>query len=253
MKVNYIKGRNPVLEALRGGRKVKEIVFAENIKTNNVISEIKKLAKKNKVPCKYFNPGWLSSRAGKNHQGVLASVESYDCMSLEDFLKDINSPSSQPVLILDSVEDPRNLGAIIRTAECAGIAGVIIPDRRAAGITHTVEKASAGALAYMPVVMAVNLNNAILKLKDMGYWVYGLSLGEGTKNYTQVDLTGSVCIVLGNEGKGIRPSIEKNCDFLLKLPLLGNIDSLNVSVACGIILYEVLRQRKERESKSKKN
>lgn len=245
MNIDYIKGRNTVIEALRADRDIKEVIFARNVKPVNNILEIKNLAKNKGIPCNYLDPAKLSLKAGENHQGVIASIEGYNYLSQEEFFRIITPAKSQIVLILDSIQDPRNLGSIIRTAECAGVSGVIIPERRAVGVNITVEKASAGALAYIPVIRAGNLNNTILSLKEMGFWIFGLAPG-GKDDYTGVDLRGPVCIVLGNEGKGLRHSIEKNCDFLLAISVSGRIASLNVSVACGIILYEILRQKKSK-------
>jgi len=245
MNIDYIKGRNTVIEALRADRDIKEVIFARNVKPGNNILEIKNLAKNKGIPCNYLDQRNLSLKAGENHQGVIAAIEGYNYLSQEEFFQIITPAKSQIVLILDSIQDPRNLGSIIRTAECAGVSGVIIPERRAVGVNVTVEKASAGALSYIPVIRAGNLNNTILRLKEVGFWIFGLAPG-GKDDYTGVDLRGPVCIVLGNEGKGLRHSIEKNCDFLLAIPVSGRIASLNVSVACGIILYEILRQKKSK-------
>lgn len=239
---NYIKGRNTVIEALTSGREIKEIIFAKNIKEGKSTSQIKELAQKRKIKCSFEEQEKIFQRAGNNHQGVIALVESFNYFSLEDLLKRSSHIDSPIVLILDNIQDPRNFGSIIRTAETAGVTGIIIPERRSARVNSTVEKTSSGALAYMPVVMVVNINNTISKLKDHGFWVYGLS-PVGENDYTGADFKGPVCFVLGSEGEGLRPLIEKNCDFLIKIPMKGKINSLNVSVACGIVLYEALRQR----------
>ena len=247
---DYIKGRNPIIEALKSEREVKEIFFARGVKLSGIISEIQKLAGEKGIKYHFIDQERLNSMGGENNQGVLALVDSYNYLTLEEFL-DIPADKRETILVLDSIQDPRNFGTILRTAECAGVGGVIIPERRSVQVTPVVEKSSAGALAYIPVARVVNLNTAIGKIKEHGYWVFGLSL-ECKSSYTDVDLTGPVCIVAGSEGEGLRPLVEKNCDFTIKLPVMGRINSLNVSVACGIVLYESLRQRKIKPDKKGK-
>ncbi|OQA18792.1 MAG: putative TrmH family tRNA/rRNA methyltransferase [bacterium ADurb.Bin363] len=250
--MEYIKGRNSVREALKSGRPVKEIIFLNGIKGDYVVSEIKLLAKDRGIYYHFADSKYIYSLVGEKHQGVIALLENYNYLDLQELLQMILPEKDKVILALDCIQDPRNLGAILRTAEGAGVSGLIIPEHRSARITPVVEKSSAGALSYIPVAIVTNLNTAILKLKESGFWICGLSL-SAESFYDQVDLTGPLCFVLGSEGKGLRNLVEKNCDFTVKIPMKGKINSLNVSVACGIILYECLRQKTEKSKKKPRN
>lgn len=180
----------------------------------------------------------------ENYQGVIAIVPPFEYCEVEDILQYANEREENPfVLILDGIEDTHNLGAIIRTAETAGVHGIIIPKRRAASVNSTVSKVSCGAVEYMKIARVNNITDSIYKLKEAGLWICGTSIGT-EKYYFNQDLTGPIGIVIGNEGKGMSELVEKNCDFLVKIPMMGKVESLNASVSTGIILYEALKQRK---------
>ena len=179
----------------------------------------------------------------KNYQGVIAFVPPFSYCEIEDILEYAKEKNEEPfVLILDGIEDPHNLGAIIRTAETAGMHGIIIPKRRSASVNSTVSKVSSGAVEYMKIARVTNITDAIDKLKKEGLWICGTDINTDKYYYNQ-DLTGPIGIVIGNEGKGISEKVKKNCDFLIKIPMRGRVTSLNASVSTGIIIYEVLKQR----------
>jgi len=180
----------------------------------------------------------------RDHQGVVAIAASREASTLEEILANANSAKNQAglIVLLDGVEDPHNLGAVIRTALAAGAHGVVIPERRAAGLTDTVARASAGAIAHLPIAKVTNLVRAMEKLKEAGYWLVGLD-EQGKKSYTEVDYTSPMGIVMGSEGKGLHELTRKRCDFVVSLPTSGPVKSLNVSVATGVVLFEALRQR----------
>lgn len=240
--MSYIYGLIPVLEAMRAGkRRINEIHLAEGNRPAR-IEELLNAAKRTHVPVRYQKRAQLDRMAnGANHQGVIAVVTAAEYTDLEDVL----TPGLTNALfvLLDNVEDPHNLGAVIRTAECAGANAVIIPEHHAVGITDAVVKASAGAVEYMPIVRVTNLVQAIDRLKSENIWVIGVE-AEGRAKYTEWDFRGSSAIVLGSEGKGLRRLTKEHCDALVSIPLLGHVTSLNVSVAAGIVLYETVRQRR---------
>ena len=179
----------------------------------------------------------------KNYQGVIAFVPPFSYCEIEDILEYAKGKNEEPfVLILDGIEDPHNLGAIIRTAETAGMHGIIIPKRRSASVNSTVSKVSSGAVEYMKIARVTNITDAIDKLKKEGLWICGTDINTDKYYYNQ-DLTGPIGIVIGNEGKGISDKVKKNCDFLVKIPMMGRVTSLNASVSTGIIIYEALKQR----------
>jgi 23S rRNA (guanosine2251-2'-O)-methyltransferase len=209
------------------------------------LEEIARLAKRNNVPVRFEDRLRLDQIAGtREHQGVLAMVASQAALSLEDLLarSSEQGASSRLLVLLDGVEDPQNLGAIIRTALAAGALGVVIPERRAAGLGDAAARASAGAVAHLPVARVTNLPRAMEELKSAGYWLVGLD-ERADRRYTDVDLSGSVGLVLGGEGKGLHQLVRERCDFLVSIPSSGPVPSLNVSVAAGIALFEVVRQR----------
>ncbi len=237
----YIFGRNAVKEALKSGRVIDYIMIAENSRS---IFEIIDLAKKRSVAVKKTQKQVLDSILPKevNHQGVAGLVGAKESCTIDEILNLAEKKKEKPFLIIaDGIEDPHNLGAIIRTAECVGAHGIIIPKRRAVGLTLGVGKSSAGALEHVLVAKVNNISSAIDVLKDKGLWIYGADMMG--KNWTSEDLTGSVALVIGSEGKGISQNTRKKCDFILSIPMKGKVNSLNASVAAGILMYEVCRQR----------
>lgn len=239
---DIIAGRNPVMEAIRSGRSIESILVAKGERSGSVVAIIAKAKQKN-IPVKDVDSKKLDFLAkGVNHQGIVAQCAVKECSTLEDIFALAEERGESPfIIVLDKIEDPHNLGAIIRTAECAGAHGVIIPERRSAGLSYTVEKTSAGALEYMPVVRVKNISAVLQKLKDKGIWVYGADMdGE---HYKKVNFDGAVALVIGNEGKGISPLVAKDCDVIVSLPMKGKINSLNASVAAGILMYEIADKR----------
>lgn len=243
---SLIYGLLPVLEALRAeNRRIDKVVIADGAKEHR-LSEIIDLCRErsiawNRVPRETFAKHLES---GVNHQGVIAFVASADYVSADDILE--NTATVPLVVVLDGVEDPRNLGAILRTAEGAGVDGVIIPERRAVGLNDTVAKSSAGAIEYVKVAKTANLNRFIETLKERDIWVVGTSM-DTEMSYTDWDWTRPSALVLGGEGGGLHRLVAENCDVLVKIPMYGKIDSLNVSVAAGVILFEAQRQRTKDE------
>lgn len=227
-------------EALAAGRALDRIVIARG-RHGERVEAVVQSAKSRNIPVRFEDRSQLDRLAGsREHQGIVALAAAKPAMELEDLLA---AKASQGLLVLlDGVEDPHNLGAIIRTSLAAGANGVVIPERRAAGLSDTVERASAGALAHLPVARVKNLVRAMEEMKEAGYWLVGLD-ERSEKTYSDVDLKGSVGIVLGREGEGLHELTRKRCDFLVSLPTMGPVRSLNVSVAAGVMLFEVLRQR----------
>lgn len=239
---DIIAGRNPVMEAIRSGRSIESILVAKGERSGSVVAIIAKAKQKN-IPVKDVDSKKLDFLAkGVNHQGIVAQCAVKEYSTLEDIFALAEEREESPfIIVLDKIEDPHNLGAIIRTAECAGAHGVIIPERRSAGLSYTVEKTSAGALEYMPVVRVKNISAVLQKLKDKGIWVYGADMdGE---HYKKVNFDGAVALVIGNEGNGISPLVAKDCDVIVSLPMKGKINSLNASVAAGILMYEIADKR----------
>jgi len=244
---NTIYGLIPVLEALRGGHKqLEHITIAEGARHER-LRELLELAKLARVPV-HRSPRFALDRAmpGVTHQGIIAKAAAAKYRDAGELLDELGSqvdtPSKPLVLGLDAVEDPRNLGAILRTAECAGVGGVFIPERRAVGLTATVAKAAAGALEHISVARVTNLVQLIEQLKQRNIWVIGAA-EDGTSDYTDWDWTVPSALILGSEGSGLHRLVRERCDALVRIPVRGRIESLNVSVAAGIILYEALRQR----------
>ena len=240
---NYIIGRNAVLEALKSGRVIDSIACLPSNEATGSLKAIISKAKERKIILKQMSRKALDLiSCGKSHQGVVAFVGAKECCTVEEILNYAESKNEPPfVIIADCIEDPHNLGAIIRTAECAGAHGIIIPKRRAAGLTESVDKSSAGALEYVNIARVSNIPSTIEYLKSKGLWIYGADMNG--ENYTSQDLKGSVALVIGSEGKGISKLVRDKCDFILSLPMKGRINSLNASVAAGILMYEVMRQR----------
>ena len=239
---NYIEGRNAVLEAYRSGKTIDKLFVLDGCQDGPVKS-ITREARKHDSIINYVSKERLGqlSETGK-HQGVIAVSAAYSYAEVEDILQIARDKGEAPfVFILDGIEDPHNLGAIIRTANLAGAHGVIIPKRRAVGLTPTVAKTSAGAINYTPVAKVTNISNTIKELKDQGMWFVCADMG-GTEMY-DLNLTGSIGLVIGNEGDGVSKLVKENCDMFASIPMKGDIDSLNASVAAGVLAYEIVRQR----------
>jgi 23S rRNA (guanosine2251-2'-O)-methyltransferase len=242
--MDHLTGIHAVREALEAARPLDRIVIAKG-RQDTRTEEIVQLARKAGVPVRFEDRGQLDRLANsKDHQGIVAMAAARPASSLEDILAAANGENSEKglIVLLDGVEDPHNLGAIVRTSLAAGAHGVVIPERRAAGLTDTVSRASAGALSHLPVAKITNLARSMEELKEAGYWLIGLD-EKADKPYTEVDYTGAVGIVLGSEGDGLHELTRKRCDFLVSLPTVGPVKSLNVSVAAGVVLFEARRQR----------
>ncbi len=248
---DQIEGRNAVLERLESGKDIHKILVAKGEKHGSIY-KILAMAKEKRIIVVEKEKRKMDEIAQtKNYQGVIALIPPHEYCQIEDILQEAKRRKEEPfILLLDGIEDPHNLGSIIRTAETAGVHGIIIPKRRAALVNSTVSKVSAGATEYMKIARVTNLSETIETLKKEGIWIYGTDVATNTLYYNQ-DLTGPIAIVIGNEGKGISQKIKKNCDFLVKIPMKGKILSLNASVSTGIILYEVVKQ-KELGAKAKK-
>ena len=240
---NIICGRNPVLEALRSGREIDRLFVAHGTGGGSVTAIIAKCRAKG-ILIKEISPQKLDyDCGGANHQGVAVMFASQEYATVDDMFALAETRGEKPFLIIcDEIEDPHNLGAIIRTAEATGVHGVIIPERRSASLNATVAKAACGALEYVPVARVTNIANTIDALKERGVWVFGADM-DGD-DYTKTDFDTPCALVIGNEGKGIGALTAKKCDAILSLPMLGKINSLNASVAAGILMYEVVRSRK---------
>lgn len=238
-----IYGLNPVLEALSSDREIDKILLKDGIKHSKA-SKITAMAKEKKIPFQFVQPSKLDSAAeGGNHQGVVAYAASHAYSSVEEILNDAKKAGEAPfVVILDCLTDPHNLGSIIRTANAAGAHGVIIPKNRSVGLNSTVYKVSAGAVEYIKVAKVTNLSRTVEDLKKEGLWVVGTDLSAVQKHY-ECDLKGALAVVIGSEGEGISKTLKEKCDFLVKIPMIGEIESLNASVAAGVLLYEAVRQR----------
>lgn len=242
MTENKIEGRNAVLEAFRSGKTVDKLYILDGCQ-DGPVRTIAREARKHDTIIQYVKKERLDqlSETGK-HQGVIAVAASYEYASVEDILNKAREKGEPPfIFLLDNIEDPHNLGAIIRTANLAGAHGVIIPKRRAAGLTAVVARTSAGALNYTPVAKVTNLKTVMEELKKEGMWFVCADMG-GTPYY-DLDLKGPMGLVIGNEGEGVSRLVKENCDFIVSIPMKGDIDSLNASVAAGILAFEIARQR----------
>lgn len=247
MKDVYVVGRNPVLELLKTDKEIDKIYVLKG----DLQGSIKKIigaAKDKNIIIQEVDKFKLDSMSdGTVHQGVAALVTGFDYSSVDDILEKAEKLNQKPlIIILDGIEDPHNLGAIIRTAECAGAHGVIIPKRRSAMVNQTVYKSSAGAVEHMLVADVSNISNTIDELKKKGLWIYGADV-DGKDYYYNTKLDGSIALVIGNEGKGISRLVKDKCDFLLKIPMVGKISSLNASTSAAILIYEVVRQNHEKQ------
>lgn len=246
MGEQYISGRNPVLEILKTDREIEKIYVLKG-ELKGSINKIIGMANDKKIIIQRVDKKKLDLLSNGNvHQGVVASVSSYEYVDIDDILKKAEDKNEDPfILILDEIEDPHNLGAIIRTAECAGVHGVIIPKRRSATVNQTVYKSSAGAVEHMFVSKVTNISNTIEELKGKGLWIYGADM-TGDNFYYETSLGGSVGLVIGSEGKGMSRLVKDKCDVLIKIPMVGKVSSLNASNAASILIYEVLKQRNEK-------
>ena len=232
----YIYGKNVAKEKIISGERINKIYLAEKFSDRELLDLIKeKKIKYNFVPIKF-----LDSKVSGLHQGIILDVDDIDTFDL-DYVKNIKK--DKPLLVmLDHLEDPHNFGAIVRTSEALGIDGIIIPNDRNVGVNSTVVKTSAGAIYNMPIIRVANLMATIKKLKDMGYWIVGTDMdGE---DYTNIDYNMPVCLVIGNEGKGMSKIISDNCDYIVRIPMVGKINSLNASVSCGIVLAQIVNSRR---------
>lgn len=241
-----VEGRNAVIELLKSDRTVNKIMVARGDRQGS-INEILKLAKQNRIIVTEVDRNKLDTLSEtKHHQGVIAFVAPIEYKDVDYILNVAKERGEEPfILIADEIEDPHNLGALIRSAEVAGCHGVIIPKRRAVAVTEVVSKVSVGATEYMPIARVNNINDTIRELKDKGVWIVGTDVSADTIYYKQ-DLTGPIAIVVGSEGRGMNKLTIKNCDFLVKIPMMGKITSLNASVSGGIVLFEALKQRLEK-------
>ena len=242
---NIIAGRNPVMEALRGGTIIEKVVILAGVK-GNVIERIKQMAKRNRIPVvEVGKQKFRDLVSDTTTQGVVAVVGTKTYVDVDHILDIAKERNEAPfILILDEIEDPQNLGALIRTAESAGIHGAIIPKHHAASVNQTVAKTSAGASEHLAIAKVVNIVDTLDELKQKGLWIVGTD-PTAEKTYTGIDYTMPVVIVVGNEGKGIRQLVKEKCDFLVKIPLYGKVESLNASVAGALVMYEAVKKRKQ--------
>lgn len=237
-----IIGRNPVAEAIKSGREIDKIM----VKKGEIEGSLRPIIKKARdmgIPVIEADKNKLSELAeGGNHQGVIAYAAAHDYASLEDIFKKAEEKGEPPfIVILDKITDPHNFGSIIRTANCAGVHGIIIPKRGSVGLNEVVAKTSAGAIEYVPVCKVTNIAQTIDLLKERGVWVAGAEAGGDTMYKT--DLSGSMALVIGSEGEGISRLVKEKCDFLVEIPMFGDVNSLNASVAAAVLMYEVVRRR----------
>lgn len=242
--MSIIYGKNPVLEAITSGKTINKIYISKGSKD---LYDLIKLAKEHKIVVVDSDKRKLDHMVNfQNSQGVVASITDYQYFEVDDILKEALDRNEEPLIVLlDKLEDPHNLGAIIRTVECLGAHGVIIPKRKACQVTDTVEKTAAGATSFVKVARVTNMTETIKYLKDKGLWIYGLDM-EGSEEIHHTNLTGPIGIVVGNEGEGISRLVKENCDVMVKIPMTGKLNSLNASVSTAIAIYEVLKQKEEK-------
>jgi 23S rRNA (guanosine2251-2'-O)-methyltransferase len=240
--MDFIIGRNPVMEALKSQREINKIWIAEGVQRHSV-QPIIQLAKQNGVLVQYVPKKKLDQMVEGTHQGVIAQVAAYRYYEIDDLFARASKKGEPPFfLILDELEDPHNLGSIMRTADAVGAHGIIIPKRRSVGLTATVAKASTGAIEHIPVARVTNLARTIDELKERGVWIVGTD-AKAKDDYRSFDGTMPLALVIGSEGKGISRLVLEKCDFLLRLPMRGHVTSLNASVAASLLMYEVYRKR----------
>lgn len=232
-----IYGKNPAEEVLNSNKKIFKAYIMEQ--TNQ---ELQRLLKRKGVPCVFMNKHEFKKDFLGNHQGIVLDVEDYKTYQLKEFLEELDLTKNPTVLMLDGITDPHNFGAIIRSAEAGGIAGIIIPKNRSATITGTVVKVSSGAIEYVKIVEVTNLRNSLEVLKEKGFWTVGTDV-DASKKYTEIDVTTPLAIVIGSEGKGMSKLIKDTVDYTVKIDMVGAINSLNASVSAGIIIFEILRKK----------
>lgn len=243
MSEEFVAGRNSVAEVLKSGRSINKILVAKG-ERHGAIREIIGQARSQGLVIQEVEPAKLDQiTEGVRHQGVVAMVAPVAYAEIEDILGRAQENGEQPfIVLLDELEDPHNVGAILRTSDATGVHGVLLPKRRSSPLTATVAKTSAGAVEYVPVARIGNISQTLKKLKKQGLWVVGADM-DGDKNYYEADLTGPIVVVVGSEGQGMGRLTKEECDFVVRIPMKGKITSLNASVACSLLLYEVLRQR----------
>lgn len=239
----WVAGRNSVMEVLKSGRAVNKILLAKG-ERQGAVREIVALARSRGLVVQEVEMAKLDAMTGGlRHQGILATLPPVAYAEVEDILAKAAQPGETPFLVLlDELEDPHNVGAILRTADAAGVHGVLMPKRRSCPLSATVAKTSAGAVEYVPVARIGNVAQTLEQLKQAGMWVVGADM-DGDKEYYEADLTGPIVVVVGSEGRGMSRLTKEHCDFVVRIPMLGQINSLNASVACSLLLYEVVRQR----------
>ena len=230
----YIYGKNVAIETLRNRQPIKKAYIYRNFQDKNIISELQK----RNIPIKFVDKFELDKLAKGNHQGIMLSIPDYEYTPLDELLKKENAL----LVILDHLEDPHNLGAIVRTCEAAGVDGIIIPKNRCVDVNSTVMRTSVGALDYVKIAQVTNLVGTMKELKEKGFWIVGTAM-DGT-DYQEIDYRGNTAIVIGNEGNGMARLVKENCDFIASIPMNGKVNSLNASVAAGIIIYEAIAKRK---------
>lgn len=241
-KLEYLIGRNAVWEALKSDRAIETVLVSSGICHGSIVRLVAQIRDRNIVVKKVDKTKLDLMSNGANHQGIMALVGAKKSVSVEEILAIAEQRGEPPfIIIADEIEDPHNLGAVIRTAECAGAHGVVIPKRRSAGLTESVSKSSAGALEYVPVAKVSNISATLDKLKKAGVWIYGADMNG--EEWCNCDFCGAAAIVIGSEGRGMGGLVRKKCDFIVSLPMRGKINSLNASVAAGVLMYEVRRQR----------
>lgn len=241
-RLEYVIGRNAVSEALKTDRAIESVFVSSGICHGSIVRLVAQIRDRNIVVKKVDKAKLDLISNGVNHQGIIALAGVKKSASVEEILAIAEQRGEPPfIIIADEIEDPHNLGAIIRTAECAGAHGVVIPKRRSAGLTESVSKSSAGALEYVPVAKVSNISTTLDKLKKVGVWIYGADMNG--EDWCDCDFCGSIAIVIGSEGRGVSSLVRKKCDFVVSLPMRGKINSLNASVAAGVLMYEVRRQR----------
>ncbi|HET9095921.1 MAG TPA: 23S rRNA (guanosine(2251)-2'-O)-methyltransferase RlmB [Candidatus Baltobacteraceae bacterium] len=240
---DVIYGVHAVEEALAAGEQLRSLHVADERKRDPAVRKILDTAREREVRVRFENRGYFNQFPYKANQGIIAFGQPFAYVTLEEVL---HAPRRGPALfvILDHITDPHNAGAIIRTAECAGATGVIMPERRAAGVNATVRKAAAGAAAHIPIARVSNVADAVRKLKKAGVWVAGADLGPESVDFTGADLARELALVIGAEGAGLSQLVKRECDYLVRIPMLGEVASLNASVAAGVLLYEAVRQRR---------
>jgi len=242
MSYDLIVGKNPVIEAIQSGRTIKEILISQQL-NHKTEQKLQRAANRMHINMRKVPRQTLDELTNDRHQGIIAYVKPYEYASLEDLFHRAKERKEDPFfIILDELNDPHNLGSILRTADATGVHGVIIPKRRAVGLTATVAKTSAGAIEYVPVVQVANIVDVMKELKERNVWVIGTD-ANATEDYRTLDGSTPVALVIGNEGKGMSRLVKETCDWTIRLPIKGQVASLNASVACSILLYEVYRKR----------